>query len=346
MTPSHHTIFITSPLELDLVERLREVDPARVTVLHEPDLMPPLRYACDHGGDPTFKRDADQISRFRAAIARADILFDLPGAADLAFAKKLRWVQTSSTGVGQKVAQLGLDTSDVIITTARGVHAGPLAEFVFMALLAHFRGLHHLAEEQRARRWLRYCGPGVAGRTLVIVGAGDLARGCARIAKALSMRVVAVARDTAKMRPHGLFDQVLPVTALHQALAMADAVVVTVPHTAETAGMIGPAEFAAMPPGCAFVNIGRGTVIDERALIESLRRSHIGFAALDVTAIEPLPAESPLWDMKNVLISPHSASTVATENAAITSIFCDNLRLYLDDRGSEMRNILDKTLLY
>jgi phosphoglycerate dehydrogenase-like enzyme len=346
MSPSHHTIFITSPLEADHVERLREVDPARVTVLYEPDLMPPLRYACDHAGDPSFKRDADQISRFRAAIAQADILFDLPAAPDLAFAEKLRWVQTTSTGVGPKVAQLGLDKTDVIITTARGVHAGPLAEFVFMALLAHFRGLHYLAEEQRAHRWTRYCGPGVAGRTLVTIGAGDLARGCARIAKALSMRVVAVARDAGKARPDGLFDEVLPVSALHQALAMAHAVVVTVPHTAETAGMIGPAEFAAMPPGCAFVNIGRGTVVDELALIEALRRGHIGFAALDVTAVEPLPAGSPLWDMPNVLISPHSASTVATENAAITGIFCDNLRLFLEGRAGEMRNILDKTLLY
>jgi phosphoglycerate dehydrogenase-like enzyme len=346
MTQARHTICITSPLELDLVERLRMVDPARVTVLYEPELMPPLRYVCDHGGDPSFKRDADQLARFRAGIARADILFDLPAAADLAFAEKLRWVQTSSTGVGPKVAQLGLDKTDVIITTARGVHAGPLAEFVFMALLAHFRGLHHLAEEQRAHRWTRYCGPGVAGRTLVTIGAGDLARGCARIAKALSMRVVAVARDAAKTRPDGLFDEVLPVPALRQALAMADAVVVTVPHTAETAGMIGAAEFAAMPPGCAFVNIGRGTVVDEPALIDALQHGHIGLAALDVTAIEPLPSDSPLWDMPNVLISPHSASTVASENAAITDIFCDNLRLFLAGRSGEMRNILDKRLLY
>jgi phosphoglycerate dehydrogenase-like enzyme len=101
-----------------------------------------------------------------------------------------------------------------------------------------------------------------------------------------------------------------------------------------------------MKPGCALVNIGRGTVIDEPALIAALQSGQIGFAALDVTTIEPLPSESPLWDLPNVLISPHSASTVSTENAKITDIFIANLRLYLDGKHADMHNILDKTLLY
>jgi phosphoglycerate dehydrogenase-like enzyme len=110
--------------------------------------------------------------------------------------------------------------------------------------------------------------------------------------------------------------------------------------------MMGEAEFAAMPRGSAFVNIGRGTVIDETALIAALRTGHIGHAALDVTTIEPLPPESPLWDMANVLICPHSASTVSTENHKIMDIFCDNLRRYLAGQASDMRNILDMKLLY
>jgi phosphoglycerate dehydrogenase-like enzyme len=343
--PASHTIFITSPLEAEHVARLRAVDPARVRVLYEPDLMPQTRYIADHKGAP-HSLDEAQTARFREALSEADILFDLPSEADLPFCPKLRWVQTTSTGVGPAVGRLGLDKTDVIITTARGVHAGPLAEFVMLALLAHVRDLRRLQAEQRAHRWEAYCGREIAGQTMVIIGAGDLARGTARLAQALRMKVIAVARDASKTRPDGLFDAVMPVSELHAALALADAVVVTVPHTAETAGMIDAAGFAAMKPGVAFVNIGRGTVIDEEALIASLRSGHVGFAGLDVTTIEPLPPESPLWDMENVLIWPHSASTVTSENTRITDIFVHNLRLFLDGCSGEMMNILDKTLLY
>jgi phosphoglycerate dehydrogenase-like enzyme len=331
---SSHTIFVASPLEAAHVETIRRVDPARVTVIHQPDILPPTRYVADHIGAP-FQRDAEQARRWREGLAAADILWDLPRAkADIACATRLKWVQTTSTGVGQLVRMLGLQDSDVLITTARGVHAGPLAEFVFMALLAHWRGLRHLDTEQAAHRWTRYCGEEVAGRTIVIIGAGD-------------MRVVAVARDSAKSRAHGaLFDEIVPQTALHQALGRADATVVTIPHTPETERMIDAAAFAAMRPGSAFVNIARGQVVDEDALIANLRGNHIGFAALDVATVEPLPAESPLWDLPNVLISPHSASTVTSENTKITEIFCRNLRAYLDGRRDAMINVLDKQRMY
>jgi phosphoglycerate dehydrogenase-like enzyme len=110
--------------------------------------------------------------------------------------------------------------------------------------------------------------------------------------------------------------------------------------------MIDATAFAAMRKGSAFVNIARGQVVDEDALIANLQTGHIGFAALDVATVEPLPAESPLWDMPNVLISPHSASTVASENAKITDIFCHNLAAYLDGRLDEMKNVLNKELMY
>ena len=265
----------------------------------------------------------------------------------MAGASRLKWIQTTSTGVGQDVKALGVQDSDILITTARGVHAGPLAEFVFMALLAHFRGLPHLMTEQRAHRWVRYCGEEVAGKTVAVLGAGDLARGIAKIGRAFDMRVVAVARDVHKERGHAqLFDAVYPTEDLHRVLAASDAFVVAVPHTPATENMIDEAAFRAMKPGIAFVNIGRGQVVDEEALIGHLRSGHVGFACLDVTAVEPLAPESPLWDLPNVLISPHSASTVTTENNKITEIFCHNLRCFLDGRTSDMKNILDKRLMY
>jgi phosphoglycerate dehydrogenase-like enzyme len=340
-------IFIASPLEQENVDRIRAVAPDRIDVIFEPDLLPPTRYIADHHG-ARFTRSPEQATRWQAALATADILWDLPHHADdLAAAARLKWIQTTSTGVGQSIKSLGLHASDIIITTARGVHAGPLAEFVFMALLAHFRGLRKLDAEQRAHRWIRTCNEEVAGRTITLIGAGDLARGVAKVAHAFGMRVVAVVRHPHQARHSShLFDAIHGRDALHHALGLGDAVVVTVPHTAETEQMIDAAAFAAMRPGAAFVNIGRGQVVDEQALIEHLRNGHLGFAALDVATVEPLPPASPLWDMPNVLISPHSASTVATENAKIVDIFSHNLRCYIAGRINDMKNVLNKDLLY
>ena len=161
------------------------------------------------------------------------------------------------------------------------------------------------------------------------------------------MRVIALARDPARGRTHNdHFDEIWPISDLHRALAMADAVVITVPHTPSTDNLIDAAAIAAMKPGIALVNIARGVIIDEDALIDALRRNHIGFAALDVVRHEPLDPTSPLWDLPNVLISPHSASTVTGENARIVDIFCHNLRCWLDGRLDGMRNILDPVLMY
>jgi phosphoglycerate dehydrogenase-like enzyme len=338
------TLFIASPLDDETVASLRALDSA-LTVIHEKDLLPAPRFPGDHTGDP-FTRTPQMQRSWHEAMAAADIFWDLPKAEDLAHVPLLRWVQTTSTGVGPSVARLGLDDG-ILVTTARGVHARPLAEFVFMALLAHFRGLAQLQDDQHAHRWPRGCSTEIAGKTLVILGAGDLARGCARLARALDMRVVAVARDPARTRAHAaLFDEVAPSSALHTALRQADALVVTVPGIPGTIGMIDAAALACLPPGAALVNIGRGTVVDEAALIAALRTGHVGYAALDVTAVEPLPADSPLWDMPNVLISPHSASTVAAENQRIVAIFARNLARWQAGRLDEMENVLDRGLQY
>ena len=339
-------IFSTSPLEPELVDKIRAVDSPRVEVDYQPDLLPPTRYIGDHVGAP-FERSAEQQKRWLEALGAAEVLWDVPrNAEQLAAAKKLRWIQQTSTGVGQLMKGLGL-RPEVLVTTARGVHATPLAEFVFMVLLAQWRGLGHLRAEQRAHSWIRYCGEGVAGRRLVVIGAGDLARGLAQRARAFEMTTTVIARDASKGRAHNaLFDEIRPPTALRSALGRADAVVVTVPHTPETDGMVDRAAFAAMKPGVVFVNIARGQVIDEEALLDELKSGRVAFAALDVFRTEPLPPESPFWDQPNVLVSPHSASTVVGENEAITEIFCWNLRCWLDGRLGEMRNVLDKERMY
>src|SRR4051794_12441524 len=263
-------VLIASPLEDEHVARLRALAPDRVQVLHDPHLLPTTRYIADHKGAP-FQRTQDQELKWQGMLGRANILFDLPAPADLPHLSRLQWVQTTSTGVGPAVARLGLDRLGIMVTTARGVHAGPLAEFVFMSLLTHLRQYDRLKREQEARHWERYCGEDLAGRTLVVIGAGDLARGCARIAKALDMRVVAVARDPSRARPHqSLFDAVIPASELGVALGMADVLVMTAPHTPETERMLGEQAFAAMRPGVLFVNIGRGQTVDHAALEAAL----------------------------------------------------------------------------
>ncbi len=341
-------VFIATPLESEQVERIRKIAGSRAEVIAEPGLWPPLRYVADHKGKDGFARTAEQEARWRKHLGRAEILWDFPpNPADLAFAPNLKWVQTTSSGVGQMVAKLGTAAADLLVTTARGVHAQPLAEFVFMALLAHVKDLARLKSEQAAHRWERYCGDELAARTLAVIGAGQVGSRIAQIGKAIGMRVIASVRDARAGRAEEMgVDAVYPPQELHAMLGEADAVVLIAPHTPETDSLIDAKAFAAMKKGVAFVNIGRGQCVDENAMMANLRSGRVAFAALDVAAIEPLPASSPLWDMPNVLISPHSASTVHQENGRIADIFCHNLLCYLDGRRGEMRNVLDKARLY
>ena len=352
MNGTRLVVFISTPLEPDHVVRIRSVAPDRVEVIAEPDLWPPRRYVADHKGPESFTRAAEQEARWRRHLARAQVLWDFPppaadGSGGLSLAPNVKWVQTTSSGVGQMVKQLGLQDSDLLVTIAKGVHAGPLSEFVFLALLTHIKRLDYLQREQRAHRWERYCTDELAGRTLAVIGAGQVGERIAAVGRAFGMRVVASVRNAISGRAAAMgVDGLYPPGGLLAMLAEADAVVLIAPHTPETESMIDHAAFAAMKHGVVFVNIGRGQTVDEAALIAALRSGKVAFAALDVFAVEPLPADSPLWDMPNVLISPHSASTVGRENELVAEIFCHNLRCYLDGRAEAMRNILDKARMY
>jgi len=346
------TVLIASPLEPEYVERMRTVAPERVEVVYTPDLYPPARYVADHHGPPDFHLDSAQERRWREHLRAADVLWDFPevdrdGPGLLELAPKLRWVQTTSAGVGPLVERLGLTESDVIVTTSSGVHARPLAEFVFMALLTHVKELDRLRADQQAHRWERFCSGELDGKTLAVVGPGKIGRQVAAIGRAFGMRVLGLGRSGGPARARELgFDELYTRPDLHEMLGQADAVVLCCPHTPETEGMIDRAAFAAMRPGVIFVNISRGQVVDEAALLDGLSAGKIVFAALDVFRKEPLPPESPFWDLPNVLINPHSASTATSENGKITDIFCHNLRCLLDGRPKEMRNVLDKRRLY
>lgn len=349
-TPNSVVVVIASPLEAEHAARITASFPQGVDLIYRPDLLPPIRYRGDHGGDPAWRRSSAGQAEWRTLLARAEVLWDLPVGEEgptLALCPRLRWLQTTSAGVGPAVARRGLAESDVLVTTASGIHAGPLTEFVFAALLFHGKRLGHLQAEQRAHRWERFSGQELRGQTLAIVGPGRIGREIARIARCFGMTVWAMARDNAPERAAALgVDRLFARADLLEMLAGANGLVLCAPQTAETVGMIGPAELAAVKPGAVLVNIARGAMVDEAALISALRSGQIGFAALDVFHTEPLPTTSPLWDLPNVLVAPHSASTVDGENAALTERFIENLGHFLRGELDRMGPVLDKARLY
>jgi len=345
-------VLIASPLEDEQVARIRAVAPDRVNVVHLPHLLPPTRYTADHTGVAGFERAPDDERTWREQLAEADILWDFPadladGTPGLAVASKVKWIQATSSGIGQKVEKLGLQGTDILLTTARGVHATPLSEFVFHSLISHWKRIAHVQAEQARHHWERFCGEELAGKTLAIIGVGGVGRRIIKIGRAFDMRLVALARPGSNHMAETLgVDRLFARDELHQMLGEADALVLIMPLVPETHHMIDRAAIAAMKPGMVLVNIARGAVIDEQAMIDALKSGGISFAALDVFTTEPLPESSPLWDLPNVLVSPHSASTATSENAKIADIFCHNLECFIDDRFDDMKNMHNHVLAY
>jgi phosphoglycerate dehydrogenase-like enzyme len=332
-------VMIVTPLEAELAGRVAAADP-QVELLFDPALLPPARYPGDHGGNPAFRRDPDGEARWQAMLDRAEVLLGVPGDSADALAEllagaapSLRWVHATSAGAGELVRRAGLDreTLDrVAVTTSSGVHAVPLAEFAVMGLLAVAKDLPGMAAAQRARSWPTVRRPlrELHGQTLVLVGLGEIGREVARLGKALGMRTVGVRRSPGAPPP--FTDEVHGADRLPELAGRADAMVVSLPLTRQTAGLLDRATIQRLPPGCIFVNIGRGGVVDEAALIDALRERRIAGAVLDVFATEPLPPDSPLWTLPNVLVSPHGAALSEHENERIVELFVANLRRFLD----------------
>jgi glyoxylate/hydroxypyruvate reductase len=343
-------VAIVVPLAPELAESISAADP-RLELDYAPDLLPPVRYPNDHRGVEDFKRSPEDERRWWEMISAAEVLYGIPGdspdglASLVRHASALRWVQATSAGAGEQVAAAGLSAADlnrVTVTSAAGVHAGPLAEFALLGLLAFAKGLPRLLDDQRARRWGHYPVGELAGGTLLIVGLGQIGAEVARLASGFGMRVIGLNRGGTGEWPY--VDHVAAIATLHEWLPRADAIVVSVPLTPETAGLIDAGAITRIKPGATFVNVGRGGVVDEGALIEALRSERLAGAALDVFATEPLPAESPLWELPNVLLSPHTTGLSWHEDERIVSLFVENLGRYL--RGEPLRNRVDPELLY
>jgi glyoxylate/hydroxypyruvate reductase len=338
------SVLIAAPLEAEYAERIEAAD-ARLRVLYEPDLLPVPRYPCDHGGVPRALSEAD-LGRWSALRAEADISFDFDWQEPAQMARnspRLRWVQATSAGIGGYLERTGLAGTSLVFTTAAGVHGGPLAEFALLGLLYFAKDMPLLARWQRERHWQRHAMGQVAGQHVLLVGLGGIGRQVARLLSAAGVRVSAVGRPGRRYDVPGVTGYVAE-DELSRALPGVTGLVLACPLTEQTRGLIGERELAALPRGAVIVNLSRGQVIDEDALTAALASGHLGGAALDVFATEPLPESSPLWAMENVIVSPHSASTAAGENDLITELFCDNLRRWLD--GAPLRNVYDRAAGY
>jgi len=250
-------------------------------------------------------------------------------------AKRLRWLQAMGAGVDWALAVPDLRRR-VIVTRAPGVFGPWMSEYVIGWCSWVTQRMETYRAAQRERRWDdRVLPERLRGRTLTLVGIGDIGGEIARVARAVGMHVVGVSR-TGRRVPH--VDRVHRTVHLHRALSAADFVVVVLPLTPATRGLLDATALAAMRPGAWLLNIGRGAVVDEAALIEALRERRIAGAILDVFPFEPLPADHPLWGMDNVVITPHIAGPSTAEE--IAPVFNDNLARWLG--GQELHHVVDR----
>ncbi|ONF63244.1 hydroxyacid dehydrogenase [Amycolatopsis keratiniphila subsp. keratiniphila] len=256
-------------------------------------------------------------------------------------ADRLRWLHIASAGV-DPVLFPGLQESDVVLTNSRGVFDGAIAEYVLGVVLTFAKDFARSWDLQKQRRWKHRESERIAGRRVLVVGTGPIGRSIARMLRAAGMSVAGVGRRPRADDPD--FGDVYASSELSRHLPGADYVVAVAPLTEQTKGMFDAEAFAAMKPGSRFVNVGRGELVVTSDLIGALRNGPLGGAALDVFDTEPLPAESPLWTMENVLISPHMSGDFVGWRNTLVEVFADNFRRWR--AGEPLRNVVDKRLGY
>lgn len=270
-------------------------------------------------------------------IADADVAFSsMVRASTFEHARHLKWVHSSAAGVGASLFPALVD-SDVILTNSRGVQSHSIAEHILALALSWRRGIHTSTRRQTVRRWAQeelsdLAAPPLADTRVLIVGMGSIGRETAKLFEALGMPVQGMGRQARDGQPGA--------DSLPDLLPAADIVVITAPHTSETERLFGQAMLARMKAGSLLINIGRGRIIDEAALVQALQEGRPGGAALDVFEREPLPAESPLWDMENVIITPHVAGFGAGFWERLVDLFARNLDHWR--KGEPLENVVDK----
>lgn len=334
-TPPIRILILTqSPIPAALIEHVRAVSP-RLQVEHRT------------------ARSADDVGDLWREV---EVLYTTGLAPTPEAAPALRWVQGHFAGADSFLHQHPALLKQATLTTASGVHAPNMSEYILMMMLAWAHHLPRMVEYQKRvewpkDRWALFAPRELRGGTLGIIGYGSIGRETARLARAFGMRVLATKRHHQRVAEDGWglsgvgdptlenVDRLYPVEALRELLAECDYVALTVPLSPETRGMMGAAEFKAMKSDALLINVARGGVVEEAALIEALRSGTIGGAALDVFAQEPLPSDNPLWTLPNVILSPHVSGFTPEYDARAMALFAENLRRYV--AGEALLNVVE-----
>jgi phosphoglycerate dehydrogenase-like enzyme len=328
-------VLVTVPLGEDFMARLAAVDPRVRVSLAPPELRRWLRG--ERAEEPELMAKVDHQAR--EYLEPAEVLvgwLQLPRHVR-ARAPRLRWVQSLSAGIERADPEL---YRDLIVTNASGVAAPAMAEYVIAVMLMFAKGFLRMLRNQLAHRWDRRLEAfELGGKTCGIVGMGAIGGEVAQRAKALAMRVLGLRRSTAPRPTDRYADALLTPADLPRLLAESDYVVLAAPLTPETRHLIGAAELHQMKRTAVLINVGRGALVDEEALVAALREGIIRGAALDVFEREPLPPDSPLWDLENVLVTPHFSAGGDRYAERAAELVCDNLRRYL--AGEPLRNVVD-----
>ncbi|MFC2033532.1 D-2-hydroxyacid dehydrogenase [Chloroflexota bacterium] len=286
------------------------------------------------------KGDFSSKEYLDAVLADAEVIFGLRLPENIITrSHKLRWIQSMSAGV-EAILDKSLVDSSVVVTTMRGIHAIPIGECVLGLMLMFVKHSPSYFELKRKKQWKPIIPAVLHSKTVGIVGMGSIGQEVARLAKAFGMKVIATRRSTKKTTRATDVDVMLPRTGLYQLLSESDFVVLTLPLTAETNKLIAEKELRAMKSTAYLINVARGNVVDEEMLIRALEDGWVAGAGLDVFATEPLPAESTLWELPNVIFTPHITGNMADYNMQATRLFCENLSRYLD--GRKLLNAVDK----
>ena len=332
----HLNVLVNFPLEDPYIRRVEAVDPrVRVKRTQVP------RQATEPGSSHAGEWESLEGEELDALLSEAEVLFTFHFSPEwLPKAPNLKWVQLASAGSDFLFREgVAANYPGLTVTTASGVHAIPISEHI-VAMILHFsRYFDRVVRNQAARKWERLWLDEAHGKTVLLVGYGAIARRAALLCAALGMRVLAVRASLLEQQPgfEGV-ERFYPLEELEEMLTESDYVVVAAPRTSRSEGMIGRKQFAAMKEGAVLINISRGALVDEEALVEALRAGKLRGAGLDVFAQEPLPESSPLWEMPNVLITPHVSGSNPHYYERATEIFCENLVHYL--RGEGLKNLV------
>ncbi len=292
----------------------------------------------EQSGDLTAEKE------FNAVLADAEVMFAFRLPKNLVSrAPRLKWVQVMSAGVDRFLTQ-EFRESPVVLTSVSGIHATPISEFVLGLMLMFVKQAPLCFRLKQEKQWKRFTPSVLRSKTVGVLGLGSIGREGARLAKAFGMNVMATRRSARSIGRARYVDIMLPPGELRRLLGESDFVVLALPLTKETRRLIGEEELRTMKPTAYLINIGRGSLVDEEALVRALQNGWIAGAGLDVFATEPLPVDSRLWELPNVIFSPHIAGNFEGYNIRATELFCNNLRRYLD--GKRLLNVVDKNKGY